>query len=92
MVCTWIGILFNPNKPSRSDTCNDMEGPCGPYAKRKEFVWAARVAQRFSAIFSPGHDPRVLESSPASSSLHGACVSLCLGLCLSCSLCILMSK
>ena len=40
--------------------------------------------------FSPGHDPGVLESSPALGSLHGACfsfcVSLCLCLCLSLSL------
>ena len=33
--------------------------------------------------FGPGHDPEVLGSSPASRSLHGACFSLCLCLCLS---------
>ena len=33
--------------------------------------------------FSPGHDPRVLGSSPTWGSLHGAYFSLCLCLCLS---------
>ena len=41
---------------------------------------AARVAQRFSAAFSPGCDPGVLRSSPTGGSLHGACLSLCLHL------------
>ena len=54
---------------------------------------AAWVTQRFSAAFSPGCDPGVLGSSPASGSLHGACFSLCcvsasLSLSLSLSLCI----
>ena len=30
--------------------------------------------------FGPGHDPRVLGSSPTSGSPWGACFSLCLGL------------
>ena len=42
---------------------------------------AAWVAQRFSAAFSPGYDPRDLGSSPTLGSLHGACFSLCLYLC-----------
>ena len=46
--------------------------------------WAARVGQRFGAVFSPGHDPRDLGLSPVLGSLHGACFSL--GLCLSVSL------
>ncbi|CAD7685708.1 unnamed protein product [Nyctereutes procyonoides] len=50
--------------------------------------WAARVAQWFSAAFSPGHDPGDLGSSPTSGSLRGVCFSLCLCLCLSLSLCL----
>ena len=46
-------------------------------------VRAARVAQRFSAAFSPGRDPGDSGLSPTSGSLHGACFSLCLCLCLS---------
>ena len=49
----------------------------------KAGLWAALVAQRFSAACSPGHDPGDLGSSPTSGSLHGACYSLCLCLCLS---------
>ena len=52
---------------------------------------AARVAQRFSAAFSPGPDPGDLGSSPTSGSLHGACFSLCLCLCLSLSLSLSLS-
>ena len=52
---------------------------------------APRVAQQFSADFSPGPDPGVPGSSPTSGSLHGACFSLCLCICL--SLCVsLMNK
>ena len=43
----------------------------------------ARVPQQFSATFSLGCDPGDLGSSPALGSLHGACFSLCLYLCLS---------
>ena len=49
------------------------------------------VAQRFSATFSPGHDPGGLGSSPTSGSLHGACFSLCLCLCFSLSLSLYVS-
>ena len=35
----------------------------------KKIYWAARVAQRFSASFSPGCDPRASGSSPTSGSL-----------------------
>ena len=42
---------------------------------------AARVAQWFSAAFSPGHNSGVPGSSPVSGSLHGASFSLCLCLC-----------
>ena len=49
--------------------------------------WAARVAQQFSATFSPGPDPGDPGSIPMSGSLHGACltlpVSLPLSLCVS---------
>ena len=53
-------------------------------------IRAARVAQRFSAVFSLGRDPGDLGSSPMSGSLHGACLSLCLceSLSLSLSLCV----
>ena len=51
-------------------------------------LWAARVAQWFSAAFSPGPDPGDQGSSPTSGSLHGACFSLCLYLCLSLCLCV----
>ena len=51
---------------------------------KKLGCWAAPVAQRFSAAFSPGCDPRDPGSSPTSGSLHGACFSL--GLCLPLSL------
>ena len=44
---------------------------------------AARVAQQFSAAFSPGPEPGDLGSSPTSGSLNGASFSLCLFLCLS---------
>ena len=54
---------------------------------------AARVAQRFSATFSPGCDLGDPGSSPKSDSLHGACFSLCLCLCLSLPLSVsLMNK
>ena len=33
--------------------------------------------------FGSGHDPGVLRSSPISGSLHGACFSLCLCVCVS---------
>ena len=46
---------------------------------------AAPVAQRFSAAYSSGRDPGDLGSSPTSGSLHGACFSLWLCLCLSLS-------
>ena len=61
-----------------------------PAIKRDE-AWAAQVAQRFSATFSPGPDPGDQGSSPISGSLHGACFSLCLCLCLSFSV-TLMNK
>ena len=51
----------------REQVCAQKPGP-----------WAAGVAQRFSATFSPGPDPRDLGSSPTLGSLHGACFSLCL--------------
>ena len=55
----------------------------------KIFFWAARVAQQFTATFSPGHDPGAPGSSPTSGSLHGGCFSsLCLCLCFSLSLCV----
>ena len=44
----------------------------------KHNKWAAQVAQQFSAAFIPGPDPGDQGSSPTSSSLHGACFSLCL--------------
>ena len=47
---------------------------------------AARVAQRFSATFSPVHDPRDPGSSPTLGFPHGACFSHCL--CLGLSLCL----
>ena len=43
------------------------------------------VVERLSA-FGSGCDPGDLGLSPRSGSLHGACFSLCLGLCLSVSL------
>ena len=52
----------------------------------KQCSWAARVAQQFSATFSPGPDPGVPGSSPRSCSLHGVCFSLCLCLCCALSL------
>ena len=58
---------------------------------QKVEIWAALVAQRFSATFGPGRDPGDPGSSPTSGSLHGACFSLCLCLCL--SICVsLMNK
>ena len=51
---------------------------------------AARVAQRFSAAFSPRCDPGDQGSSPMSGSLHGACFSLCL-CCVSASLSLCVS-
>ena len=33
-------------------------------------MWAARVAQQFSAAFGPGPDPRDLGSSPTLSLIH----------------------
>ncbi|XP_077735761.1 TBC1 domain family member 1 isoform X3 [Canis aureus] len=54
----------------------------------KTRTWAALVAQRFSAAFSLGPDPRDPGSSPTLGSLRGACFSLCLCLCLSLSLCL----
>ena len=54
-------------------------------------IWAAQVAQQFSAAFSPGPDPRNPGSSPTWGSLHGVCFSLCLCLCLSVSLSLCLS-
>ena len=54
---------------------------------------AAQVAQRFSATCSPGCDPGDPGWSPTSGSLHGACFSLPVSLCLSLSLSVfLMNK
>ena len=39
--------------------------------------------RRLSSAFGSGHDPGVLGLSPTPGSLHGACFSLCLCLCLS---------
>ena len=58
------------------------------YTIRRQENWAARVAQWFSAAFSPGPDPGDPGSSAKSGSLHGACFSLCLCLCLSLCLCV----
>ena len=41
------------------------------------------MAQLWSICLSSGRDPGVPRLSPASGSLHGACLSLCLCLCLS---------
>ena len=49
----------------------------------KDTLRANWVAQRFSATFDPGCDPGDLGVSPTLGSLHGACFSLCLCLCLS---------
>ena len=40
--------------------------------EEEQWSWAAWVAQRFSAAFSPGHDPGVPGLSPTLGSLHGA--------------------
>uniref|UniRef100_A0A8P0PLT1 Endophilin-B1 n=1 Tax=Canis lupus familiaris TaxID=9615 RepID=A0A8P0PLT1_CANLF len=58
-------------------------GECNPTLQFSNFLLQqkkgdARVAQRLSAGFGPGRDPGVPRSSPASSSLQGACFSLCL--------------
>ena len=45
--------------------------------------WAPGGLSGGASAFSSGCDPEVPGSSPTSYSLHGACVSLCLGLCLS---------
>ena len=47
---------------------------------KRIFFRAALVAQRFSATFSSGRDPRDPVSSPMSDSLHWAWFSLCLSL------------
>ena len=52
----------------------------------KQAEGAARVAQRFSATFSPEGDLGDPGLSPTSGCLCGACFSLCLCLCLSLSL------
>ena len=54
-------------------------------------MWAAQVAQWFSAIFGPGHDPGDPGWSPTLGSLHGACFSLLMCLCLSLSLSLSLS-
>ena len=58
------------------------------YSENYRTLWAALVAQRFSAACSPGRDPGDPGWSPTSGSLRGACFSLCLCLCLSLSLCL----
>ena len=47
------------------------------YSRLKLDLGAARGAQRFSAAFGLGCDPGVTGSSPAMSSLRGACFSPC---------------
>ena len=69
---------LNSQYPSPAQWMN-----CGLFLRRNT-AGDPRGAPRFSATFSPGHDPRVPGSSPMSS-VHGACFSLCLCLCLSLS-------
>ena len=57
-------------------------------ASIKIVIRAARVAQRFSATFSPGPDSGDPGLRPTSGSLHGACFSLCLCLCLCVCVCL----
>ena len=52
----------------------------------KSFAKGPGGLSQSSICLQSGHDPGVLGSSPASGSLHGACFSLSLGLCLSLSL------
>ena len=62
--------------------CRTAEPPRDPLFRASFTIVsyrAARVAQRFSAAFSPGRDPGVPGSSPTSGSLHW---SLLLPLCL----------
>ena len=54
-----------------------------PPPQKSQELGDPRVAQSFSAAFSPGHDPEDLGWSPASDCLQGA---LCLYL--YCSLCV----
>ena len=62
-----------------------METRAHPESHLRSGIWAAQVAQWFSAAFSSGRDPGDPGSSPMSGSLHGACFTLCLCLCLSLS-------
>ena len=78
----WSGL---PTCPGGIATSSVANSPTSFLNKRSR---TARVAQRFSAAFSPGCDPGDTGSNPTSGSLHGACFFLCLCLCLFLSLCL----
>ena len=72
--CSFLPLLFN--------TVSEVVATGIRQEKR---IRAAPMAQWFSATFSPGPDPGHPGWSPTSGSLHGACFSPCLCLCLSVS-------
>ena len=75
----WASFLF-----CQTGTTCSWQGLCvQKRSQLKKGPWAARVARRFSTVFSPGPDPGAPGLSPTSGSLHGAWFSLCLSLSLS---------
>ena len=77
--------ISHPGRGQAGDIVSQNSN-CVSQTPSKSLFRAARVAQQFSAAFSPGCDPGDPGSSPTSGSLHGAHFSLCLCLCLILSL------
>ena len=70
-----------------------VSGVCDSWSQGHEFephfrcrAHLKKTQNKKQSAFGSGRDPGPLGSSPTSSSLHGACFSLCLCLCLSLSL------
>ena len=76
-------LYYNSQNPTQSKPETSNNGSHSGYLNLKN--WAALVAQRFGAAFSPGPDPGDLGSSPMwahcmEPTSPSACVCLCLSL------------
>ena len=87
MISQRFDMLLKMRREKRHNTCLGAE-LASTFNLSKRQLWAAWVAQRFSAAFSPGCDPGDPGSSSTSGSLQqpaspSACVSASLSLCVS---------
>ena len=91
LTCVWYLLSFYIHTCTYKLSALNQGSDWSVILIRKCLLRAARVAQWFSAVFSPGPDTGDLGLSPMLCSLRGACFSLLLCLCL--SLCVsLMNK